>query len=230
MLDVSGLASLHYLIGQSYTLTCDCSGLVDASGATYQWYKNGNTLSSEEGPNVTFSNLQLSDAANYTCSATIHGMVQHLRGDPLIITVQSKSESGYLKSSYSDDHECAMSPAVPAPSHVILRQNKPNPIRPIGSNVTLTCIVELPRAVVAARGQLMVNIELEDPAGNTLTGASLVQQSPSTHVSRAEIRSFERRHSGVYTCAATLTSRSPYLTESSTLTDDITLSSGKITL
>ena len=118
--------------------------------------------------------------------------------------------------------------AVPAPSHVILSQNKINPIRPVGSNVTLTCRVVLPSAVVTALAQLKVNIQLADPAGNTLSGGSLTQISASTYISRATITSFERHHSGIYTCEATITSNSPYLLESSNLSEEILLHSGKL--
>ena len=118
--------------------------------------------------------------------------------------------------------------AVPAPSHVILRQNKINPIRPVGSNVTLTCTVELPSTVAFARVQLTVSIQLADPDGNTLSGVSTMQVSTSTYISRATITSFERHHSGMYSCEATISSNSPYLSESSILSEEILLHSGKL--
>ena len=118
--------------------------------------------------------------------------------------------------------------AVPAPSHVILRQNKINPIRPVGSNVTLTCTVELPSTVATATAQLIVDIQLADPAGNTLSGGSSMQVFVSTYISRATITSFERHHSGIYTCEATISSNSPYLSESSHISEEILLHSGKL--
>ena len=117
--------------------------------------------------------------------------------------------------------------SVPAPSYVIIRSDKSNPVRPVGSNVTLTCIVGLHYSAIAANVQLNVNIHLMNPTGMILNTAML-SVFGSTYISSATINSFQRNHTGVYTCAATLTSPSSYLSESSTLTEEITLRSGKI--
>ena len=89
VVDANGLPASHYIIGQSYTLVCECSGIPDARQASYGWYKNDSSLS-ETGANITFATLQLSDAAKYTCNATASDMVSHFSGDPFTITVQSK--------------------------------------------------------------------------------------------------------------------------------------------
>ena len=104
--------------------------------------------------------------------------------------------------------------------------NKINPIRPVGSNVTLTCTVELPSIVAMARVQLTVNIQLADPNGNILSGVSFMQVSASTYTSRATIISFDRHHSGIYACEATISSNSSYLSESSNLFEQTVLHSG----
>ena len=102
----------------------------------------------------------------------------------------------------------------------------------MGSNVTLTCTVRLPSTVTvaAAKAQLTVNIQLADPAGNTLNEVSrmLLDESTSRCISGATITSFEHHHSGMYTCEATISSNSPYLSESSNLFEELLLQSGKV--
>ena len=73
---------------------------------------------------------------------------------------------------------------------------------------------------------LNVNIQLIDPAG-TILNATMLSITGSTYTCRATVQSFQRDQSGVYTCEATLTSSSLYLSESSTLTEEINLRSGK---
>ena len=89
VVDANGSPTLHYIIGQSYTLICDCSGISDARQASHTWYKNDSSLS-ETRANLTFTSLQLSDAAEYTCNATANDMVSHFSGDPFTISIQSK--------------------------------------------------------------------------------------------------------------------------------------------
>jgi uncharacterized membrane protein YoaK (UPF0700 family) len=116
--------------------------------------------------------------------------------------------------------------AVPAPSYVIVRSNKRNPIRPVGSNVILTCIVEIPHSTVHTTVPLTVTIHLTTPAGVVLN-TTMHSVSGPTYTSTAIIESFQRAQSGIYACEATLTSPFAYLSESSTLTEEINLSSGE---
>ena len=111
---------------------------------------------------------------------------------------------------------------------MIIGSGKPSPIRPIGSNVTVTCTVGLQHSTVGATVPLMVTIHLSNPAGMVLN-TTMDSVSGSTYTSRATISSFERAQSGVYSCEAILTSPSSYLSESSTVTEEINLSSGKLT-
>ena len=88
---------------------------------------------------------------------------------------------------------------VPRPS-MHIASNLTNPIRPIGSAVSLTCIVELSPAVDIS---VTVNVHLSDPAGRTLT-TSTPAVSGSTHTTTATISSFGREQSGLYTCRASI--------------------------
>lgn len=106
-----------------------------------------------------------------------------------------------------------------------MRSDKINPIRPIGANVTLTCIVGLQSLVADSEIQLTVDILLSGPNGRAL-GATVLPMSKSSYISTAVIYSFDRHDSGAYICAATLASASPFLTESSTLIEELTLISG----
>ena len=108
---------------------------------------------------------------------------------------------------------------------MIIRSNKLNPIRPVGSSITLTCIVGLQYSTVHTTVALMVTIHLTNPAGVVLN-TTVHSVSGPTYISTATVDSFERTQSGVYTCEATLSSPSSYLSESSTLTEEIHLSSG----
>ena len=90
--------------------------------------------------------------------------------------------------------------------------NKPNPIRPVGSIVTLTCTVELSPAVDVP---VTVNVQLSDPAGSPLT-TTPPSVSGSTYITTTMISSFGREQSGVYTCAvnAATTSTTSFITGS----------------
>ena len=74
---------------------------------------------------------------------------------------------------------------------------------------------------------LNLTILVKDPAGNALSTA-LNSVNGSTYTSRATIGSFGRSQSGVYMCDATLTSPSLHLSESSTVTEEVRLNSGKL--
>ena len=109
----------------------------------------------------------------------------------------------------------------------MISSNKPNPIRPIGSNVSLTCMVGLQPSTVSTTVSLNLTILVKDPAGNTLS-TTAYSVNGSTYTSRVIIGSFGRSQSGVYMCDATLTSPSLHLSESSTVTEEIRLNSGKL--
>ena len=88
---------------------------------------------------------------------------------------------------------------VPAPT-VNVRSNEPNPIRPVGSDVTLTCVVELSPIVGVS---VTVNIQLTNPAGIPRS-TTIPSVSGSTYTITSMVRSFGRGQSGFYTCRATV--------------------------
>ena len=94
-----------------------------------------------------------------------------------------------------------------------MTSNTDNPIRPVGSNVTLTCSVELSPAVNVP---VTVNTVWSGPDGFMTTNtAQHVMGSTTTYTSTTIVTSFGRNQSGIYTCNAIVTSNSQYLTDSS---------------
>ena len=85
-----------------------------------------------------------------------------------------------------------------------------SPIRPIGSDVTLTCTVELSSTVDVP---VTVNTAWTGPAGFITTNtAQPVMGSITTYTSTAMVSSFGRDQSGNYICAVTANSTSIYIT------------------
>ena len=112
---------------------------------------------------------------------------------------------------------------VPAPSFVTITSDPVSPIRPVGSDVAVTCSVELSPTVDVSAVNILIH--LTNPSGSLLPATSLLLDS--TYTSTAMIKSFNRNHSGVYTCEATLNSGSTYLTESGTLSKDVDITTRK---
>ena len=84
-----------------------------------------------------------------------------------------------------------------------------SPIRPVGSNVTLTCTVELSPAVDVP---VTVNTVWTGPDEfNTTNTAQPVMGSTTTYTSTPIVSSFRSDHSGNYTCTATVTFESPFV-------------------
>jgi hypothetical protein len=90
---------------------------------------------------------------------------------------------------------------VPDPLSVRISYNKVSPIRPIGSDVILTCSVELSALVDVP---VIVTTAWTGPAGfsTTIDTSHPVMGSNTSYTSAVTVRSFGRRHSGQYTCAA----------------------------
>ena len=61
------------MVGQTgYTLTCDVSGADNLSPTiTYQWARDGETVPDSNSRTLGLSPIQLSNAGNYSCRATI---------------------------------------------------------------------------------------------------------------------------------------------------------------
>ena len=113
---------------------------------------------------------------------------------------------------------------VPAASFVTLTSEPSTPVRPVKSDVSLVCSVDLSPAVDVP---VTVNIEIRDPLESTLT-ISAPTFSEGVYSSTALIHTFDRNQSGLYTCEATVSSRSPFLLESGTLSRDLGVTTGKI--
>ena len=97
---------------------------------------------------------------------------------------------------------------VQAPTSVSVTSDLPNPIRPVGSTVTLTCTVVLAEYVDG----LTVNTEWTGPNGFSENGMAQRMGSTTTYTSTATVSSFGRDQSGNYNCTATVNSNSPFLT------------------
>ena len=120
--------------------------------------------------------------------------------------------------------------AVPAPTSVSLSSSIPNPIPPFGSDVTLTCAVELSPAVDVP---VTVNMVLTPSHGFVTTGtAQPVMGSLINYATEFTIRSFRRSDSGLYTCAATVSlpshSTNAYVSDSSTASHSVRVTTGEI--
>ena len=96
---------------------------------------------------------------------------------------------------------CDLSP-VPASVSIETDPNR-HPIHPIGSNVTLTCTVDLDPAVDVP---VTVNTVWTGPNGVTLSPIDPVMVNLTRYTSTAMVSSFGRDQSGVYNCTATVSS------------------------
>ena len=102
-----------------------------------------------------------------------------------------------------------------------------NPVRPVGSDVTLTYTVELSQAVDVL---VTVNTMCTGPGGVTLSLNAPLMESPTRYTSTVTVNSFGRNNSGNYTCKATINSTSSFLTdsdESMTVTRRVTVGKTK---
>ena len=109
---------------------------------------------------------------------------------------------------------------VPAPSFVSITSDPVSPIWPVGSDVTLTCTVELDPAVnvpvtvhtmwTGPNGFMAVD-NISQPLMES-TGTVL-----ATYTSTTMISSFGRDQSGVYECTATVSSTSLFIDSNSQL-------------
>ena len=96
---------------------------------------------------------------------------------------------------------------VPTPTVAII-SNTTSPVS-VGSDVTLTCTVDLDPVVDVP---VTVNTVWTGPAGFVrTTTAQPVMGSTTTYTSTAMVSSFGRDQSGVYTCTATVNSTSSFI-------------------
>ena len=114
---------------------------------------------------------------------------------------------------------------VPGMIYVNISSDPVGPVLPFGSNVTLTCTVELSLAVDVP---VTVNTVWTGPDGFMTTNtAQPVMGSTTTYTSVAMVSSFGRNQSGNYTCTATVSSTAPFLL-SSTQSATKKISSGAV--
>ena len=105
----------------------------------------------------------------------------------------------------------------------IVTSNPASPIRPIGSDVILTCIVQLSPAIDVP---VTVAIHLSDPSGSPLT-TTTPSVSGSFYTSTAMVNSFGREDSGLYTCRASTSSNFPFLRDSGPNSVELKVTIGK---
>ena len=100
-----------------------------------------------------------------------------------------------------------------------------SPIRPVESDVTVTCTVELSPAVDVP---VTVNTVWTGPYGFMTTNtAQPVMGSTTTYTSTAMVSSFGRDQSGDYTCTATVNSNSSFVISSGSQFDTANLIVGE---
>ena len=117
---------------------------------------------------------------------------------------------------------------VPAPIFVMVSSSIPNPIPPFGSDVTLTCAVELSPAVDIP---VIVNTTLTNSAGfTTPSTAQPVMGSTTNYATIFTISSFRRSNSGLYTCGAHLASlpTNAYIRDSSIVSHSVRVTTGEM--
>ena len=100
---------------------------------------------------------------------------------------------------------------------MIVTSSHPNPIRPYGSTVTLTCVVELSPLV-----DVVVNVSTvwSGPAGFMATNSVTLMGSTTTNINTT-VNSFGIEQSGVYNCTAVISSRNAYLVDSDPLSGTV---------
>ena len=178
----------------------------------------GQTIDSEV---LSFSSLSLSDAGRYTCEVIVTAASENFTAyQNHSVIIQSELISWYIVAGCMMSLSCCV---VQAPTSVSVTSDHSNPIRPVGSTVTLTCTVVLAEYVDG----LTVNTELTGPNGFSENGMAQRMGSTSTYTSTAMVRSFGRDQSGNYTCTATVSSTSSFLTTSDPLSETARVTVGK---
>ena len=101
--------------------------------------------------------------------------------------------------------------AVSDLSKVTFCSNKPIPVRPVGSDIILTCAIDLSADVDVP---VTVEIQIFDHSGHSLVTTTPLTSNFS-YVSTTTVSSFGRSQSGLYKCTATVSSVSSFITMSS---------------
>ena len=116
---------------------------------------------------------------------------------------------------------------VSRPVSVTVTSSHANPIRPYGSNVTLTCTVELSPLV-----DVVVNVSTvwSGPAGFMATNSVTLIGSRTTININTTVNSFGTEQSGVYNCTAIISSRNAYLVNSDPLSGTVRITTSMFNL
>ena len=115
---------------------------------------------------------------------------------------------------------------MPNPT-VIIISTPVSPIHPIGSDVTLTCTVDLSPLVDVP---VTVTAQISGPMGVAITpGTNSVMENATRYTSASMVFRFERDQSGEYTCMANveLVTANPLIIGSTGM-DRITIGTGKL--
>ena len=213
-------------IGQNYTLICNATGFTDA---TFSWERDGTELINYTSSTLTFSPLELSDAGRYTCIVNNISSFSDYKNVTLTGT-QSNNYSNNIKHYYNNitiRYFNALA-SVPAPVSVNFTSDKPNPIRPYGSNITLICIVELNST--ANLSALMVNVTFIKNYSSLNAFSQGKMTDVATYTFTTELESFKRNSSGNYNCTVTVSPHIHHpLIDHSTVTEMVKLSTGTAT-
>ena len=213
-----------------FSLRCDVSGTdnLNSPTFTYQWQKDGDVISDQQGQTLSYSPLTASNAGQYICEVTVTS-TSLSRSITIISNVQDvsiQSKNALYAVMYSIKSKIPFLHVVSSPTSVIATSDPVSPIQPVGSDVTLTCIVELSPAVDII---VIVNTVWTGPDGFMSTNtAQPVMGRTTTYTSTAMVSSFGRDQSGVNTCTATVSSTSQYLITIGSLVGSATIIAGQI--
>ena len=107
--------------------------------------------------------------------------------------------------------------------------NPPGPIRSVGTDVTLTCTVELGPAGVLLSDLSLLMVEAQLSRNETAVTLTDPNVSGTTFTYTIQLGSFGRNDSGNYTCAATVRpqSTSMYLTGEAMLSNITSVTTGE---
>ena len=228
-MNISGRGNL--IIGENYTLLSNVDGIqnLDAVIAHYHWTKPDSSNIRIGSSTLILPSLRLSDAGLYTCEINITST--YLHGNFMIVgthpvNIQSKIFCYFIYCTYYSFS------TVPAPLSIIVSAKNTSlsntQYHPIGSNITLMCLIKFGPAVMEPDlSLLMVRTQLSrDGTTLDLTGPVV---SDTTFTYTIQLNSFGRNDSGNYSCTATISSgKTPHLVGNKTVTDYLKISTGCI--
>jgi hypothetical protein len=223
--------------GENYQLTCSVSGAENLNPTTtYRWTKNSGSGQTQVGANsntLSFTPLRLADAASYVCEITVSST--YLTGD-IIVTNVNPEDVRIQSELIIIDAIILLYPnnimyKVPTPSSITLvssdHSSRHNSLLILGSDVTLTCTLELNSVVVPSEiFLLMVEALLSRNGTPLMLIGPTVSGTTFTYTRRFE--SFGRTDSGNYTCTATVGPEEAltYFTGNETLSATVNIKAG----